>query len=113
MPTWRDATMERHKLRLLASEWRIKKLPTNFARKYFREQGRYSISKHALGVGTSTFKFEVVGERLQPGQLTSREPSICPMERTGRGAWLGLDCPRRSMLGKLQQKAPISRAPAE
>jgi hypothetical protein len=69
MTTWWAAT-RRHQFRVLPSEWCIKKLSANFERKYFGKQGGNSISKHALRVGTATFKFEGIGERLQACQLT-------------------------------------------
>jgi hypothetical protein len=64
-----DPTTGWYQFWLLPSGWSIKKLSANFERKYFRKQRGDSISKHALRVGTTTFKFEVVGERLKACQL--------------------------------------------
>jgi hypothetical protein len=84
----------------LASQWGVEKLTANFSRKEFCKQRRDGISKHALDFGAITFKFEVVRESLQARELVVGELPICPMKRPSCRAGLGLDRPRRSVLGE-------------
>src|ERR1039458_4638540 len=55
----------------------------------------------------------VVRERLQPAELTHREPAILPVEGPRRRARLRLNRPGGKALGELEKERPVAATPAE
>jgi hypothetical protein len=61
----------------------------------------------------SAIELKAFRKRLETAKLNRRETPIGPVEGTDGRTWLGLDSPGRSVLGKLEQEAPITGAPSE
>jgi hypothetical protein len=74
---------------------------------------RDRVPEHPLNVVAHAVELKAVRERLETAKLVRRETPIGPVEGTDGWPWLGLDRPRRSVLGKLEQEAPVTGAPSE
>jgi hypothetical protein len=88
-------------------------LSSNLVTENLGEKRRDGIANHSLLLHAAALEPDAVREGLDAAHFSGREASVVPMKGACGRARLGVNCPRRPILGQLEKKSPVPGAPAE